>query len=325
VRASDRALFILNEGGATTASLDAVVFHESSTIRDSAGKVDTLVKLDTTYSRNIVPNLGGYGNDIIVSGNAVYTLMSGTGEIVVISADSLKKTGSILFGSASPNKMALIAPNKLLVTQRGKNSAAIIDLTTNLIVDSIDVGESNTAVGVLGGKAFISSGLNTLNVVDLATKQVTKKLHVGFSPETVLVDSAHGQIILGCVGEFSTNPPSTIYYVSASSASVTDSVVVGTKSYVLGNIILGGSKLFALIDGSVFSNDLVSRGALTPLFVNPTGISYYNGMYDAARDNLYLGQYEFSKNGAVDVYGQSGTFKRSFGAGIAPAHFALYR
>ena len=76
---------------------------------------------------------------------------------------------------------------------------------------------------------------------------------------------------------------------------------------------------------SVAAIDLATRTLANAAFVS-RGLAYYDGGYDLTTDELYLGQQSFSGASRVDIFdGTTGAFKRSFLAGIAPAHFAFYR
>ncbi len=310
---SNRTLFVVNEGAFThsNSSLDAVFFSDS-------------VKADTIFEPDVLTQMGE-GNDVLIVGNHVLVLDNGSNALNIVNADSLKLIASIPFGLNAPNKMALIAPNMLLVTQRNTTNAAIVDLTKNAIVDSIPIGEPVVAVAVLNNKAYITSGTYNppghLNVVDLATNKIIQRTWLRNTPEQCVVDSVNNQIIIGTAEDYDTIS-SVIYFVNSSTNNIADSLVVGSPMSD-GEVTIG-SKHFLIIAGDVYPLGGPTHTLPTP-FINST-TTYFKGFYDATWDELYLGEYNFSAaTGKVDIFSAAtGTAKWSFATGIAPAHFAFY-
>ncbi len=316
IASGDRALFIVNEGSYPTAnaSLDVIVFHAASSV------VDTLVH---------VPELSGMGggNDILVSGNKLLLVDNGSNLVDVGSVTPLQSMSGIPVGLDAPNKMALIGANLLLVTRRLATSAAIIDLTTNTITDSIPLGGVSVAVAVLNNKAYITTGASEysgpyhLNVVDLSTRQVTKTFNLPLSGEQALPDSSSGNIIIGMSGD-GTTTSSKLYFINATSDVITDSLTPGTPAD--DPELTTGSKHFIVMGTNVYPLAVPTHQLPAPI-VRGT-VAYYKGMYDATSDALYLGNAgDFTNPGSMDVYSAStGKLLWSHPAGIAPGHFAFY-
>jgi hypothetical protein len=239
--------------------------------------------------------------------------------------DFSRVLATISFGLDGPNKMALIGTNLLLVTRRNTTSAAIVDLSKNAIVDSISLGEPSVAVAVLNNKAYITSGSYSppghLNILDLSSMKITKKIWLRNTPEQAVVDSAHNQVIIGTSGDYDTIPP-ILYFVNSSSDNIDDSLVVGQPTD--DGEITTGQKHFLIVSANVYPLAGPSHTLGAPLIAAAS--TYYKGAYNGSDDALYLGVYDFtSGSGKVDVYNAStGTLKWSFATGIAPAHFAFY-
>ncbi len=333
VSSHDRALFVVNEGDFANGSLDVVLFHHVVSIHDSASKSDTTTTIDTIFHQGVLKNLG-LGNDVLVNGNRAYVLDNGLAQIDVVDADSLKSLTAIPFGASNqPNKMALIGPNLLLVTQRAATSAAIVDLSKDAIVDTIGIGEPSYAVAVLGGKAYVTSGDSSyagpfqLNIIDLASRKVTAVLPLTGSPEQAIADSTTGQVIIGSAGDYAQQKP-RLYYVRPSVDAIADSLVFGADGKTDGELIAGPQPMIIISGNSydVFKLDETNHQLGADLIHNSP--HFYKGFYDATGNELYFGVYDFSSGGGkVDVYdGTTGTYRWSFSdpAGIAPAHFAFY-
>ena len=328
VTKSDRALFALNEGafGHSNGSLDVMLFHHTIRIHDSANFSDTTV-IDTMYHthRDVLTGLG-LGNDILINGNQVVVLDNGSNQLIIVDADSLKQLTTIPLGLDAPSKMALIGPNLLLVTKRSATNAAIIDLTNNVVVDTIGIGEPSIAIAVLGNKAFVTSSAMSyaapyhINVIDVATRRIVNRYTIGGSPEQALADSANNQVIVGAPGDY-VSFPVTFYFLNATTGALTDSVVAGSATDDAE--LTDGSEKFVIRGSDVFRPFGSSHQLGTKIISG--GTSFYKGYFDASLNALYLGKYDFTSSGQLYMYNPAtGAIENSFATGIAPAHFAFY-
>jgi hypothetical protein len=315
---SNRTLFAVSEGGyeSNNSRLDAILFQH-----DSAG-------YDTLDKPGVLTGMGE-GNDILFAGNHAIVLDNYANSIYIVDADSLRKLATISMGTDGPNKMALIRPNLLLVTRRNQNSAAIINLITNSIEDTIPLGEPSIAVALMDNKAFITGGTYTstahLHVVDLTSLQEISSTVILTDPERAVADSASGQIILGCDGVFQT-VAARIYWVNGTTNALVDSANAINDS--VGITFTTGGRVSLIENGTLLALDNVNHAIGAPILSNK--LSYYEGYYDATSNAYYLGNpgqgiAAFTANGSIDAYNATtGALLWSRPAGIAPAHFAFY-
>ena len=329
VTKGDRALFVVSEGAYdhSNGTLDVFLFHHTISIHDSGSVSDTTVS-DSMYHEHPGVLTGmGLGNDILITGNRALVVDNGSNELDVVDADSLKSIASIPISLDAPNKIALIAPNKLLVTRRNTTSAAIVDLSVNSITDSIPLGGASIAVAVLNNKAYITTGASAysgpyaLKIVDLVTHNVIKTLSLPESGEQALPDSTSGTIIIGMSGD-GTTTSSKIYFVNAMTDAIVDSLTPGTP--MDDPELTTGSKHYIVMGTKVYTLTVPSHQLSAPIVQSST--YYYKGTYDAATNALYLGNAgNFSNSGTIDAYdATTGKLLWSQPAGIAPGHFAFY-
>ena len=327
VSAHDRALFVVNEGVNADGSLDVIIFHRTTSIHDSASIHDTTIKTDTIVHSGVLTKLG-LGNDVLINGNRAYVLDNSSSTIDVVDADSLRLVATIPFGLGNqPNKMALVGPNMLLVTQRAATSAALVDLTKNAIVDSIVIGRPSFAVAAVGGSVYVTSGATTyggpylVSLIDVAKRTVVNSMSVIGSPEQAVADSTSGQAVIGCSGDYALVPP-RLYFIPSGNIAFSDSIVYGTGKS--DNEIIPGAKAFMLDGTELYALNPSTHKLGSKLITG--GKKYYKGFYDRSADELYMGKDAFSGGTwSVDVYNATtGALKWSFPTGIAPGHFAFY-
>jgi hypothetical protein len=301
------SVFILNEGqfGKSNATLDAISLSDFGILHNLAGGV-----------------LGDIGNDIKIINGGIYICLNGSNKILVIRPDSCIKLDSVTNSVFAPNQIAQVSGTRAIVTQLFTSNALIMDLQSNKIIGALPLGAGNSGIAVLNNRAWISSGSDSLNVVDLNTLQPTNIIHVGGNPQNVYADSLHDQIIVLGSGDYNTQAPG-VYWVKATTMQKTDSTTVGNVGDQIGGV-LGKDKFYVIYPNRIATYDLTTHALLADNFIGGT---YYQGGYDAVNNELYLGNTKaYKAAGIVDVYdATSGGLKRSFTCGIAPAHFAFYR
>ncbi|HET6401019.1 MAG TPA: hypothetical protein VFH95_06420 [Candidatus Kapabacteria bacterium] len=312
---STRTLFLANEGsyGSNNSSLDAILFHHDST------------GYDTILNHGVLTGMGE-ANDILIAGNRVIVLDEYSNAIHIVDADSLRPEAVIPMGTDGPNKMALIGPNLLMVTRRNQTSAAIIDLTSNTIVDTIGLGEPSIAVAVLNNKAFLTGGTyggtGHLHVIDLSTRHQIASNTLLSGPERAVADSTSGQIVIASDGIYQT-VAGRIYWVNATTNALVDSANAVNDSATI--TFTTGGRVSLIENGTLLALDNVNHSIGAPILLSSKTV-YFEGYYDAATNAYYMGNAgNFVNAGTLDAYNAStAALEWSRPTGIAPGHFAFY-
>jgi hypothetical protein len=180
---------------------------------------------------------------------------------------------------------------------------------------------------VLNKKAYVTTGATAyggpwnLDIVDLSTRRVVRKVPLGGTPEQALVDSLQLEVIVGMAADYATFAPQ-FYFIDAGNDVVTDSLTVGTP--MDDAQITTGLPYFLITGGDVYPLAHATHTLGTSLIHSAT--AFYKGFFDATGKDLYLGVYDFtSGTGRVDVYHTpTAALTWSISTGIAPGHFAFY-
>jgi hypothetical protein len=281
ISANDRALLVVNEGN----------FGKPNSTMDLVLFHKNGTKTDTIVERNFLP---GSSSHLIAT---------------------------IAMGLDAPNKMSLIGANRLLVTRRNATSAAIVDLSTYKIVDSVKIGEPSVAVAVLNDAAYITSSAKSyagpfhINKYVISKNQIESKYEIAGSPEQAVTDSMYNEVIIAATGDFA-KYPATFYFDGLNR----DSAVVGTANDDIE--ILTGETRFAISGKSVVP--VLASGIGASIISGST--PYYKGHYDAASNTMVLGVSDFTgATGKIELRdAATGKLGTTITTGIAPAHFAFY-
>lgn len=115
---------------------------------------------------------------------------------------------------------------KLYVTSSAPNLVNVIDVATNTVTNTINVGSGADGVAFTpdGSKAYVAnSGSDTVSVIDTATETVIATIPTPSAPEGVAVNPAGTKVY---VTDFGTN---TVSVISTASDTITNTIVVGNS------------------------------------------------------------------------------------------------
>jgi YVTN family beta-propeller protein len=316
------AVYVLNQGnyGQGNASLSA--YFPDSNFAES-----DLFKLANGM------NLGDVGNDIqLYNGNA-YMVINNSDKVVVMDASTALYVGTVYFPSGtSPYRIAFYnSSNVAFVSDLYTNSVSVINLASNTVMaqDSIPVGPEPYGIACAFGEVCVAnSGYgsgNTVSLINATTRKVVKTVSVGKGPTEVEPDRS-GNFWVVCAGEPGDN--GSIYVVSASSNSVTDSIIIGKTipSFTGHTLAMDGQDgvAYLIADSSVVKLSMSNRTIMNSDLMNG---NFYSIAADGATGDVYVTKANSgTADGKVYIYTSSGEYtNRSFTAGIYPDGIVFIR
>jgi len=204
----------------------------------------------------------------------------------------------------------------------------VFDLQTGEIQKTIDTDYGAEGVLISGNKLFVSNNFSTtLSVIDLNTETVTKTIEVGSSPGEMKID-ADGDIWLVCGGGLDEqyNPIGDGKFIEIDPSLLEVLTVVDLGMNVSTKIAIdpAGEILYYYAGASVYKYGMDMTGTSgTPLISEDDATGFY-GMGVDGSGNLYLGDSKgFAESGEVLIYGSDGTFMEKFSVGRGPNGFVL--
>jgi YVTN family beta-propeller protein len=325
-------MFILNEGSykANNASLNYFDFSTQ------------FVTADVFNAKNN-RGLGDTGQDIIKYGSKIYISVYGSSLIEVIDAKTAISIKSIpvldvISGSKSYPRYFAVANGKVYVTlfdktygNVGKGNVAMLDTTSLSITKTLAVGSYPEGCAISNNKLYVanSGGLatvkdSTVSVIDLTTFTETKKIKVGLNPGSVKADS-YGDVYVISRGNYQ-SIKSLVSKINSSTDAITAlpnvkasmMTIAGDKAYIYYSDYDASwnvtNKQFSVYDvkndtettTSFISADLIKTNTYC-LAVDPT------------TNLIYIGETDYSTNGTMHCYNQSGVELYKFTTGINPS------
>ncbi len=319
-----KGVYILNEGDFNDPVGAKLTFYDP--------KTDSVFK-NVYETANNNQSLGNLGDDMILDGTKLYTVMSGSDEVKILDVNTNKVLTSTQLNGDDPHDLCLVKNiNRLFVTRLYKNSILVLNATTLAVVDSISVGANPLGVVLADSLLFVcNSGYgssNSVSVINVNSLKVTKIVQVGFGPSSAqFID---GKIYVVCAGNPYAVPkvPSAIYSISAVSKAVVDTISI--DNYLFGNSAVGpDGKLYVIgtANGSFFGGPIHQVDIKSKIIAkNYIDGVFYGMAIDETNGNFYLGDVRnFATDGEVFIYTKTGTFLKKFSAQKGPAVFAFKR
>ncbi len=320
----------------------------SVTVFDPATQNASTVDLEVAF----VNSLAMHDGLLYVVDN---TAADGAGRITLFDSEDLEAVGQIAFAQP-PRAIAFASDDKAYATLYGPfdenfnplpGAVAVVDLGTNTVTKTLEVGLQPDGLVVAGGKVFVANvgfggSSTTLTVIDAATDEVTNTLDLGCEgPDEVFVDG-EGEVVVVCAGQSAWTGTATngqVLFLNPDTETVTTRLAL---SHGVGSVngtqlsYYTNEMLFVLSSGTdeILRFDTRTNTLAGTLRVPPADdlVGLAAIAYDAGRDDLYVarmpvgdtpGTPDFTAAGAVVVLDDAGQQTGRFTVGISPAHIVL--
>lgn len=282
--------------------------------------------------------------DIIQSYTTVGTkgiiCVNNSNKIEIVDARTFKHIATIIDNTASQNtsyvRYAIGVSNTKAYVTNGNSATGdvgeveVIDLNTNTITKSINVGKGPEQLAIFGNSVYVcnSGGYNvdsTVSVINIANDVVTATINVGDIPTKIVKDAQNNLWVLckGQAPDYITNTtPAKLVRINTTTNTVDRSFVLinaGSPTIYNMNLAIGdnGRKVYYSLADNVYVLDITTPAISTmPLISkdNLYGLSaspYNNQIWVLQAPN-------FTSSGYVFRYNATGSLIDSIKVGIAP-------
>lgn len=289
-------------------------------------------------------NLGDVVQSYTRVGNKGIICVNNSHKIEIVDARTFKHIATIVDTSATNHtsyvRYALGVTNDKAYVTNGSSAGevVVINLTTNTISTSINVGKGSEQLEQAGNNVYVANSGgwsidSTVSIINSTTDAVSSTIKVGDIP-TKLVKDAQNNIWVLCAGQsdWSSWPnitkltPSKIVRINSTTNTIDKSFTLinsGSLSYEL-NIAVGdnGRKIYYSISDNVYALDITASALPTTPIIS--GRSFY-GLAASPYNNQIWGLRapNFSSGGYVFRYNATGGLIDSIQVGIGPNNAAF--
>ncbi|MCH8487901.1 MAG: T9SS type A sorting domain-containing protein [Candidatus Cyclonatronum sp.] len=254
----------------------------------------------------------------------LYVLVSNSDTIEIVNPQTFASVKRIFvddFGGSSPQWIEQVSETKAYVSNLTGTTVSVLDLTTNEITGSIEVGPNPEGIAVSGGKAFVAltdfGNGQQLAVIDIATDTRTALIDVHDNPR-FLHTASDGRVWLMSTGSFGFGLPESDGKISiidpADNTVVSVIDVAGKPQRIQLN---EAQNLVYVLNNGIQLLDMETLEFLEEDFSSTAyfGMRLWTG--DVPRVFATTAP-DFSSAGNVSVLGLNGEVLTSFTAGIGP-------
>ena len=288
----------------------------------------------TVVENNVFSNvnnelLGDTAQSMAFNGDLAYVIMNGSATIEVVNRYTFQSIATIDSGLDNARYMA-ISNGKGYVTNWGDGNdvnddyVAVINLTSNMVENTISVGEGPESIVTIDNKIYVAlkGGYNFNNkiaVIDASTNVVIESIIVGYVPNSMSIDNDGNLWVL------SSGVPSWSWTLSESAGQLSKintgtNTIVSTIDFATTEhpdfLAIDNSSLYYYLNTSVYKIDELDT--ILPTASEFTGLNFYdmtvnNGM-------LYgLDAEDYINSGTLKVYDLSTNVEtNSITIGIIP-------
>jgi DNA-binding beta-propeller fold protein YncE len=313
-------IFIVNEGNFSVAN-SSLSYYDPSTSE---------IITNLFYKINDAP-LGDVAQSITINENVVYLAINNSGIIYGVNRETLEFEGKI-GGLISPREMIFVDDQKAYVSDLYSSEITIVNPTSYEIIGTIEVGRTSDCLVKSGNRIMAANWSaynqtkinNSVIVIDSDTDALLDSITVGIEPNSMVIDKYNFLWVL-CSGGFMNDEMPTLWQVNPITLEV-------QKKILFNNILQNPDNLCINSTGDTlyFLNNGVYRMSISDIelpdeaIINENNRNYYSLGIDPVRNEIYVSDaLDYSQNGIVYRYSQTGTLISSFEAGIIPGCFGF--
>ena len=320
-------IFIVNEGPFLTGT-------GTITFTDRNGGT---VEQEIFQTANNRP-LGNIAQSLQVHEGKAYIVVNNANKLEVVALDDFSSIGLVNY-LPLPRYFLGLNSTKGYVSSWGSDGVSgqvdVVDLQSLAVTKTIQTGSGSEQMAIVGSSLFVCNGGgfgtdSTVSVINTQTDELEETIVVGGNPRSMQVD-ASGIVWIACSGvqvydaDFNIildeSSVGSLVRVDPNSRQVLSvlefpDIFSAPSSLVSGD---GGNILYYLSSGSIYSQD-VNSGSLSS---SPIVQSFFYGLGYDPDDRLLYGADagDFSSNGRVIRYSNSGTAQDTISTGIIPTDF----
>ncbi len=344
----DSGVFVLNQGNFTqNASLSFMSF-DVNTIKNN---------ILSGISSN--PDIGVNATDAAIFGDLFYVVSTSSNKIEILNRFSMEKVGIISSGLIDPKYIAISNGKAFVTNWGGPNSTtddfvAVIDLSTNLVINSIPVLEGPGRIIANNGKLYVAqTGTvnvgNKVSVID-DTSYAVATINVADRPNTMQFDG--GSLWVLCEGDSNAATETTgmLLKINPNTNTFTEqyqfptglTIPTNPLSQIIyqhpSNLYISGTDVVYTKGSGVYKMSLIpviTSPNITAAVVYPSAPSFslpFSKVTNLVVKNSYIyicGYNSNTTNGIVSIFsngliadpGLFGTFIKSHNVGYVPSGF----
>ena len=291
------------------------------------------IVLDSGQVSNHLLTLGIIPNQIVVAGNYLLAVNSGSSNIQTFNRSTLTELGTVELGpNRNPWNLVMTDSVTGYVTNFTTGTVSTFNLITRTLTREFSVGQSPEGTALARGKIWVcntgfnpndfSYGQGEVAVIDPSLDSVVARINVGTNPQAIK-NTPDGNLLVVCTGNFGSIAGS-LYLIDPTSQTVADSILTGGQpssaaiTYAnMAYLPAGGFVGNGVVYKVNLNTKTVERGPSNPILV---GTGATDAFYDIDSSYVYVACFS---DGTVRKLNTSDVVTASFQMGDGPVSLDL--
>lgn len=258
----------------------------------------------------------------LINGN-LWLVLNNSGKIEVISSENFKTVFTIK-NLKSPRYTLQINDEKVYVSDLYSNSVSIINPKDFSKKGEIKCSGWTEEMLLYNQKVWVTNhNSNYLYIINPETDKISDSLELAWGGSAILSDKS-GKIWVLCSGDIIKNKKGGLFCIDAQNMNIEKKILFDKSDFnpiKLKQNEANDSLYFVFKGIYKFSKNAASLPAV-PFISEKNGSSYYGLTIDTNTGNIMIADAgDYVSNGQVLEYSSSGSFIKSYKAGIIPSDF----
>ena len=310
---SDSKVLIINEGNFGW-GVGSISLYDPS----SGGIIEDYYK-----QQNNNATLGNVCQSITKYNNNYYIVMNNSNKIIVVNSSDFIKTGTIN-GFNSPRYILPVTYNKAYVSDLYANSIQIVDLNSNSISGSISCKNATEQMTLIYNKAFVTcSNSDYCYVINTTSDVITDSINVGKGNSSICIDKNSKVWILSS-GNTGASQVGKLTRINPITLQVEQSLIFSNSDSPNKLCINKTRDTLYYLNNGVYQFPIVSSFLPSNAFINQGSKLYYGLGINPKDYSIYVADaIDYVQKSKVEIYKPNGNFVTNFNAGIISNSFCF--
>ena len=271
-------------------------------------------------ANNDIP-IGSVVQSLHVIEDRGYAILNGGNEVAAFNVNSFENNTIISINY--PRYMTSLNNDGFITSGNYAGKVYRIDLITNMITDSVEVGYGPEQLLISGEQLIVTNSGgwgsdSTISIINLATFEVDTNIIIGSKP-TDLVGDKNGMIWILASAQYDANNTPKLVQLDPSDWSVLKSIEIGTADESINKIALNskGDGIIYYNATDVYALNISDNNSPSNALINEDGL--YGVEVDPLSGDIFLfDKIDYTSTGFVHRYTSTGVFKTTYDVGVLP-------
>ena len=302
-------IFVVNEGNSTAGSVSFI------------GNDMLTTSVNPYGAENGGDGVGGYVQSVFFNGDKAYIVSGSANKITIVNRYTFKLIDKIETGLAAP-RYGVVIGSKAYVTNFNNpldntdDFVSVINLDTKATETTIPLNTIADRIILENNKLYITNGSygygHSVTVINPQTNAIAATIETGLAPTSF--ETENGSLYVLCSNY---SDPSQLVKINMATNAVSTTVTFAAALTNAQNLSIEDGKAYFTVGNKVYASALDATSvADAPLFTADV-MNLYG--FTTENDKFYITDArDYTSDGKVFVYSQTGTLQNQFTVGLIP-------